>query len=68
VIITASTIAKGILSVVKGHTKSVSIAFAFIIEAAEEEDLPETVLCTFQVNALHLEECTLLPPLSDSEQ
>jgi len=45
VIITASSIAKGILSVVKGHTNSVSIAFAFIIEAAEQDELPETVLC-----------------------
>lgn len=61
VIITASTIAKGILSVVKGHTKSVSIAFAFIIEAAEQEELPETVLCSFQVHNLCLEDCPMLP-------
>ena len=67
VIITASTIAKGILSVVKGHTKSVSIAFAFIIEAAEQADLPENVLCTFQVHTLHLEECPVLPPLPDDD-
>ena len=33
VIITASSIATGILSVVKGHTKSLTIAFALIIEA-----------------------------------
>jgi hypothetical protein len=61
VIITASTIAKGILSVVKGHTKALSIAFAFIIEAAEQEELPETVLCAFSVHALHLEDCPNLP-------
>lgn len=61
VIITASSIAKGILSVVKGHTKSLTIAFAFIIEAAEQEELPETVLCAFQVHALHLEDCPHLP-------
>ena len=61
VIITASSIAKGILSVVKGHTKSLSIAFGFIIEAAEEEELPETVLCNFQLHALHLEDCPQLP-------
>ena len=52
---------KGILSVVKGHTKSLTIAFAFIIEAAEQEELPETVLCAFQVHALHLEDCPHLP-------
>jgi hypothetical protein len=61
VIITASTIAKGILSVVKGHTKALTIAFAFIIEASEQEELPETVLCSFQVHSLHLEDCPLLP-------
>jgi hypothetical protein len=61
VIITASSIAKGILSVVKGHTKSVSLAFAFIIEAAEHDELPETVLCCFQLHPLHLENCPELP-------
>ena len=64
VIITASSIAKGILSVVKGHTKSVSIAFALIIEATNEEELPETVLCSFQIHSIHLEECPVLPPWS----
>jgi Protein ENHANCED DISEASE RESISTANCE 2, C-terminal len=67
VIITASKIAKGILSVVKGHTPSVSIAFAFIIEAANAEDLPETVLCCFQVHSLHLEDCPRLPPFDFDE-
>ena len=61
VIITASKIAKGILSVVKSHTKRLTIAFAFIIEAASESELPETVLCCFQLHALHLENCPELP-------
>jgi hypothetical protein len=61
VIITASSIAKGILSVVRGHTKSVSIAFAFIIEGVSEEELPESVLCCFQMHSLHLENCPTLP-------
>jgi Protein ENHANCED DISEASE RESISTANCE 2, C-terminal len=61
VIITASSIAKGILSVVKGHTKSLTIAFALIIEAATHEDLPETVLCSFQVHYLNLDDCPHLP-------
>jgi Protein ENHANCED DISEASE RESISTANCE 2, C-terminal len=61
VIITASAIAKGILSVVKSQTKAVTIAFAFIIEAAEQSELPETVLCSFQVHSLHLEDCPILP-------
>ena len=61
VIITASSIAKSILSVVKGHTKSVSIAFAFIIEGVSEEELPENVLACFQIHSLHLEDCPILP-------
>lgn len=61
VIITASSIAKGILSVVKGHTKALTIAFALIIEAATREELPETVLCSFQVHSLDLDVCPHLP-------
>ncbi|KAG7348472.1 DUF1336 domain containing protein [Nitzschia inconspicua] len=61
VIITASTIAKSILTVVKGHTNSLSIAFALIIEASKKEELPETVLCSFQVHFLDLEDCPMLP-------
>jgi hypothetical protein len=61
VIITASRIAKGILNVVKGHTNTLTIAFAFIIEAASESDLPETVLCAFQMHELQLDKCPQLP-------
>jgi hypothetical protein len=61
VIITASSIAKGILSVVKGHTNSLTIAFALIIEAATHEELPETVLCSYQIHALNLDDCPHLP-------
>ncbi|KAL9190715.1 hypothetical protein ACHAXT_000421 [Thalassiosira profunda] len=61
VLVMASRIARGILNVVKGHTKSLTIAFAFIIEASEEAHLPETVLCAFQVHCLHLEDCPNLP-------
>lgn len=61
VLVTASRIARGILNVVKGHTKSLTIAFAFIIEAAEQMDLPENVLCAFQVHSMDLEACPRLP-------
>jgi len=61
VIITASRIAKGILNVVKSHTKRLTIAFAFIIEAAKESELPETVLASCQLHSLHLELCPQLP-------
>ncbi len=61
VLISASRIARGILNVVKGHTKSITIAFAFILEAAEQAELPETVLCAFQVHSLNLENCPQLP-------
>lgn len=61
VLVTASAIGRAILNVVKGHTKSVTLAFAFIIEASEELHLPETVLCAFQIHSLHLEHCPKLP-------
>ena len=61
ILISASRIARGILNVVKGHTKALTIAFAFIIEADNEAELPETVLCAFQVHSLHLEDCPQLP-------
>eukprot|EP00751_Fragilariopsis_kerguelensis_P045437 CAMPEP_0170984348 /NCGR_PEP_ID=MMETSP0736-20130129/4794_1 /TAXON_ID=186038 /ORGANISM="Fragilariopsis kerguelensis, Strain L26-C5" /LENGTH=813 /DNA_ID=CAMNT_0011407997 /DNA_START=143 /DNA_END=2585 /DNA_ORIENTATION=+ len=67
VIITASSIAKGILNVVKGHTKSLTIAFALIIEAAKQEELPETVLCSYQVHALNLGDCPHLPAFNLDE-
>ena len=68
VIITASTVARSILSVVKGSASSVSIAFAFIIEAAEQDELPETVLCSFQIHSICLDDCPLLPPFDDLEE
>ncbi len=61
VIITASRVAKGILNVVKSHTKRLSLAIAFIIEAATESELPETVLCSCELHYLHLELCPSLP-------
>ena len=61
VIITASAIAKGILSVVKSQTKALTIGFAFIIEAAEQTELPETVLCSFQMHYINLDDCPVLP-------
>jgi len=70
VIISASSIAKGILNVVKGHAQSLSIAFALIIEASKAEELPETVLCSFQIHALNLVDCPHLPEknLDDIEE
>ncbi|KAL3811751.1 hypothetical protein ACHAXA_005721 [Cyclostephanos tholiformis] len=61
ILVTASRIARGILNVVKGHAKSLTIALALIIEASEEAELPETVLSAFQVHSLHLEDCPNLP-------
>ena len=37
------------------------------IEAAEEEELPETVLCNSQIHALNLEDCPQLPPFDMDE-
>eukprot|EP00986_Skeletonema_menzelii_P019001 scaffold27050_cov137-Skeletonema_menzelii.AAC.3 len=65
--VASSRIARGILNVVKGHIKTLSLAFAFIIEASEEADLPEQVLATFQVHSLHLEDCPNLPDIVRDE-
>jgi hypothetical protein len=61
VIITASRIAKGILNVVKSHTKKLTMALSIIIEATTEAELPETVLCSSQLHSLILENCPQLP-------
>mmetsp|Transcript_1254 Transcript_1254/g.2024 ORF Transcript_1254/g.2024 Transcript_1254/m.2024 type:complete len:1059 (+) Transcript_1254:113-3289(+) len=61
--VASSRIARGILNVVKGHIKTLTLAFAFIIEASEEADLPEQVLATFQVHSLHLQDCPNLPAI-----
>ena len=61
VIITASRIAKGILNVVKSHTKKLTIALSIIIEATNEQELPEIVLCSTQLHNLNLEHCPQLP-------
>jgi hypothetical protein len=66
VIISASNIAKGILNIVKGHTKYLTIAFALIIEAASETELPENVLCTFGVHSIDLDQCPCLDDFNDS--
>ena len=59
--ITSSRIAKAILNVVKGHTNALTIAFAFIIEAINESELPECVLCSFQIHEINVERCPKLP-------
>lgn len=57
-----------VFNVVKGHAKNLSIAFAFIIEAADEDELPETVLSTFELHKLDLELCEELPPWEGSAE
>lgn len=61
VIISASRMANAILNVVKGHTKNLTIAFAFIIEGVSEEELPENIICSFTMHELDLAKCPTLP-------
>lgn len=61
VIINASKVATGILNVVKGHAKNFSIAFGFILEGSTQNELPENILCSFQMHNLHIEKCPTLP-------
>ena len=65
--ISGSKVASAILNVVRGHTKGLRIAFAFILEGKEVDELPETVLCAFALNKLEIELCQPLPPMPDEE-
>lgn len=64
VIISASRMANAILNVVKGRTKDLTIAFAFIIEGVCEEELPEGIICSFTMHELDLDKCPSLPKWS----
>jgi len=65
--ISCSRVANAILNVVRGHTKGLRIAFAFILEGKEEDELPETVLCAFALNKVEIELCQPLPPLPSED-
>lgn len=66
--ISGSKVASAILNVVRGHTKGLRIAFAFILEGKEVDELPETVLCAFALNKLEIELCQPLPPMPAEEE
>ena len=66
--ISCSRVASAILNVVRGHTKGLRIAFAFILEGKEEDELPETVLCAFALNKLEIELCQSLPPFPSEDE
>lgn len=66
--ISYSRVASAILNVVRGHTKGLRIAFAFILEGKEEDELPETVLCAFALNKLEIELCQPLPPFPSEDE
>lgn len=68
VVITSSRVAKAILNVVKGHANVLTLAFAFIIEATCEKELPECVLCNFQIHELTIERCPVLPDFIPSDE
>ena len=44
------------------------IAFAFILEGKEVDELPETVLCAFALNKLEIELCQPLPPMPPDDE
>ena len=57
----ASSVARGILSIVKSHTKSITIDLAFIIEGNGVEELPENVLSAFRLHSLDPDKAQMLP-------
>jgi len=66
-VVMASSVARGILSIVKSHTKSITIDLAFIIEGSEPDQLPENVLAAFRLHNLDPDKCPVLPPFSEEE-
>ena len=64
----ASSVARGILSIVKSHTKSITIDLAFIIEGSEPDQLPENVLAAFRLHNLDPDKCPVLPPFDEEGQ
>lgn len=65
--VSSSRIARTILNVVRRHTESLTIAFALFAEAVEEEELPETVLCSFQLHEINVDRCPTLPDDDNDE-
>ena len=65
-VVMASSVARGILSIVKSHTKNIVIDLAFIIEGTEAEQLPENVLAAFRLHNLDPDKCPMLPEFVDA--
>ena len=65
-VVMASSVARGILSIVKSHTKSITIDLAFIIEGTEDAQLPENVLAAFRLHNLDPDKCPMLPDFVDA--
>jgi hypothetical protein len=62
----ASSVARGILSIVKNHTKNITIDLVWILEATGEAELPENVLGAFRLHSLDPDRCMLLPKFKES--
>ena len=67
-VIISSAVARGILSVVKSHCKSIVMDIAFILEGAKENELPEQVLGAFRVHNIDPVRCSVLPPFEEGEE
>jgi len=50
-VVMASSVARGILSIVKSHTKSITIDLAFIIEGAKEDEVRERAKANFRARS-----------------
>mmetsp|Transcript_22947 Transcript_22947/g.33705 ORF Transcript_22947/g.33705 Transcript_22947/m.33705 type:complete len:640 (+) Transcript_22947:1592-3511(+) len=63
IVIGDSKLATNILNMVQGHTAAMTLAFGYIIEGVSDAELPEQVMCSFQVHHMHLKQCQPLPPI-----
>jgi hypothetical protein len=58
----SSSVAGGVLSVVKGYVKTITVDLAFLIEPHKDNELPEAVLGAMQFHSLDLGMAVPLPP------
>ena len=63
--IVSSSAARGILSVVRSYTSSLTIDLGYTIEAQEEDELPECMLVGTRIHGIEPMSASPLPPVKD---
>lgn len=63
--IVSSSAARGILSVVRSHTKGITLDLGFVIQGNSEEELPEQMLTGTRLHGIDPITASHLPPMPD---